>query len=145
MTPLLIVHQVDDTHAKPGCQNSVERTGGTTALDVPQSGRPRFNAGCLLDEGSEHLSNSPEPRATEGIKTAFGVGVIHGVECEALCYNDQRRSTTVGRGANPAHQLVQACLSLGDEDGVSTSCHSGVQRDPPNVAAHDLCDHAAGV
>ena len=46
---------------------------------------------------------------------------------------------------DPLCNLLHGDLDLGDQDCVCTCSHTGVQGDPTDVAAHDLCDHAAVV
>ena len=46
---------------------------------------------------------------------------------------------------DPFSNLLHGDLDLGNQDCVCACCHTGVQCDPADVAAHDLCNHAAVV
>ena len=107
--------------------------------------RARLNAGRSLDQGREVLADATEPRAAESVEAALVVGVVHGVERETLRHHDERCPTAIVGSGDPTENLLHRRLLFWNQDGVGAGCHAGMKRDPPDVPAHDLGNHAAAV
>ena len=88
--------------------------------------------------------------ATEaGTTVLFGTLVCHDVVeafgDEAFSNDNQGRAAAVVYFLDPLCNLLHGDLDLGDQDCVRACSHTGMQCDPADVAAHDLCNHAAVV
>ncbi len=114
------------------------------ALDVAEHGVARLDAGALLDDRGEPLGDAAEARAVERVEALVRVRLLHVVEVEALGDDDERRATAVAHGLHPLADLVDRLRLLGDEDRVRAAGHARVQRDPADVAAHDLDARCSG-
>src|SRR5690554_689707 len=145
LPPLLVAGQVEHGHAQPGGEHPVVRRRGSPALDVAKGCRPGLNTGALLNDRGQLLSDAAQTGSTKSIESSFVVGVVHGVEGEPFRDDDQRGTASIVRAGHPADDLVHRRLLLGDQDGVGARSHTGVQRDPADVTAHDFRDHAAPV
>ena len=138
-------HGVDSGHAVASRQHAVVCGGRATALDVTEGRRARLDAENSLDFLREDVADTAEPWASERIEPALGVRVIHGVEFEALGNDNERCALTIGDRLHPDADLLDAGLLLGDQNGVGSCGHAGMQGDPTDVTAHHLSHHAAAM
>ncbi len=130
-------------HPEPGRKHAVEGGRGAAALDVTEGGCPRLDTGLLFDDRSEQFADSAEAGTPERVEATLGVGVVHGVERKTLGDDNKRCAAPIVGFGDPLADLFDRGLPLRNQDDMGTRCHAGVQRDPADVSAHDLCDHAA--
>ena len=129
--------------SEPRRENAVESRGRSTTLDVSEDRRPRLDPRDALDLRGELVSDTAEARAIERVEPLVAVCLVHAEQLEALRDDDQWCTSAIMCTGHELRDVIDGHRHLGDADHVSACGHAGMQRDPADVPAHDLCDHAA--
>ncbi|CAM5742855.1 hypothetical protein MAUB1S_03591 [Mycolicibacterium aubagnense] len=110
---------------------------------MAKDGCAGLDAGTGFDLRGQLICDPAEPRTAKGVQPALGMRGLHVLGNKPFGHHYQWRPAAGMCSLGPLDNLLDTDLLLGDEDGVGTGRHAGVQRDPARVTAHHLGDHAA--
>src|SRR5207247_828298 len=122
-----------------GGENTVERRGRSTALNVPEHRGTRLEAGALLDLPLQAVADAAEALVAE-LVLAAGRKVHRSLtRRRSLRHHDDREVTPAGMAAvdHLAH-LLDVKGALWDQDHVRAAREAGVQCNPARMAPHYL-------
>src|SRR5580700_176423 len=124
--------QVDGGHAKAGRQDAVEGRGRASALNVSQHADPHFFAGAVADGIAD--------QGADGAGAAVLLQFRR--ELHAFSHHDDGEvlSGFFALG-NVAANVLDGERDLRNEDDVSATGDTGLERDPAAVTAHHLNHH----
>lgn len=109
---------------------------------MPERGVAGLDAGEVLDLLRDVLPDPAQPGRAVGLGALPRQHVLVILGDEALGDDHQRGPAPVVGLPHPRADLVHGDLLLRDQHRVGPGGHPREQGDPPDVAAHDLGDHA---
>ena len=134
--------EVDCGQAQPCGEYAVVGGGNAAALQVAEDCRAGFDARHAFDLSCNVVADSAEPRPTISSDRRHAFFCVNADRHEPFCDDDNRCAAAIAGAFNPFDDPLHRHGEFGQQDGLCAGGHTGVQRNPADVPAHNLNDHA---